>query len=146
MKKLLALVAISVVGYFSWTHFAADSPAVTTYRAFARAWAYQDYDAARDLTLDGSPARKMVDARIDLRKKGGFPGATMSINALSYSILSEIASDGGRLVTLRAQQSIRVSGMGGESAFGRPGLDEHVVTLEAKGATWKVTSFSEKQL
>jgi len=146
MKKLIALAVFSVVGYFAWGHFAADSPAVKTYRAFARAWAYEDLESARDFTLEGSPARELVDTRLDLKKRGAIPGATYSINALAHSILSETTTDGGRTTRLEARQMIRVSGMGGESAFGRPGTDEHVVTLKLDGATWKVAEFSEKQL
>jgi hypothetical protein len=146
MKKLLALVVLSVVGYVAWTHFAVESPAVTAYRAFARAWAYEDFGAARGLTLEGSPARKMVDARLDLKKRGGVTGATYSINGLRFSILSERITDGGRTTTLTARQTIRVSGMGVESAFGRPATDEHLVTLKSDGGTWKVTEFTVKEL
>jgi hypothetical protein len=146
MKKLLVLVVLSVVGYVTWTRFAVESPAVTAYREFARAWAYEDFDAARGLTLEESPARKMVDARLDLKKRGGMTGATYSIDGLRLSILSERVTDGGRTTALTARQMIRVSGMGVESAFGRPATDEHAVTLKSDGGTWKVTEFTSKQL
>jgi hypothetical protein len=146
MKRLLALVTLSAVAYVAWAHFAVESPAVTAYRAFARSWAYENYDAARDMTLEGSPARKMVDARLDLKKRGGTTGATYSINGLTLSIISERVTDGGRTTTLAARQTIRVSGMGVESAFGRPATDEHLVTLKSDGGTWKVTEFTVKEL
>jgi hypothetical protein len=146
MRKLFVLAALVGIGLLAWRSFGPESGARKAYAEFARAWAFGNYESARDLTLEGSPARKMVDDRLDLRKKGGFPGATFSINALSHSILAETASDGGTAVTLKVQQTIRVSGMGEESAFGRPAYDEQDVVMRASGAAWKVASFDERPL
>ncbi len=88
----------------------------------------------------------MVDDRLELRKRGALPGATYSINSLRSSILSQRITDGGRTTTLTARQMIRVSGMGVESAFGRPATDEHGVTLKSDGGAWKVTEFTVKAL
>src|SRR5262249_35835362 len=145
-KKLLALALVVGSCWLAWSRWSHESEAVKAYRDFAHAWAYMNYETARDLTLDGSAARKMVDDRIDLIKKAGGMGATFGINSLSHRILEEKVADGGKTVTLKAQQSIRVSGMGQESAFGRPATDEHVVTLKKDGATWKVAIFQERQL
>src|SRR5262245_37207326 len=146
MRKYLALTAVALLALVAWNHLRPESGARKAYSDFASAWAYQNLEAARGLTAEGSPAQHMVDSRIELMRRGAFSGATLGINGLSHSVLSQSDDDGGRTVTLRVQQKINVSGMGQESAFGRPAFDEQIVTLKADGSSWKVFSFEEKPL
>jgi hypothetical protein len=140
------LTAVGLLAIAAISHMRPESGARKTYSEFARAWAYQNLEAARTLTVEGSPARRMVDSRIDLRKRGAFPGSTLGINGLSHSVLSQFDEDGGRTITLRVQQKINLSGMGEESAMGRPSFDEQIVTLKAEGESWKVFAFEERPL
>lgn len=146
MRKYLALTAVGLLALVAWNHLRPESGARKAYSDFARAWAYQNLDTARGLTAEGSPARQMVDARINLMKRGVYPGGTLGINGLSHSILSELDEDGGRTITLKVQQRVSLSGMGEESATVRPSFDEQIVTLKADGVTWKVFSFEERPL
>ncbi len=143
MKKLSVVLVLAGVGYLAWTLLGTESDAARSYREFAQAWAQDRLEDALELTAEGSEARRMVESRIDQKKHGLPTGITYAITGLSFNVIAEKAADSGSVVTLRAEQTTRVTGAGQESAFGRPVLADHEVTLKAEGSRWRVVAFKE---
>lgn len=145
MKQLSVVIVLAGIGYLAWTLLGAESDAVRCYKEFAEAWADQRFDAALELTAEGSEARRMVASRIAReQRKGTSTGVTYGVTGLAFDVTSERTAGDGRTVSLRAQQTTRITGAGQEPAFGRPVLAEHEVELRAEGTAWKVMSFQER--
>jgi hypothetical protein len=144
MKKISVVLVLAGIGYLAWTLLGAESDAARCYKEFADAWAHQRLDDALALTAVGSPARRLVEERIERKRRALPAGMTYGIAGLAFNVISEREAEDGRTVTLRAEQTTRVTGAGQESAFGRPVLADHEVTLTAEGSRWKVISFEEK--
>jgi hypothetical protein len=146
MKKLIVLVALVGAGFLAWQKFSRESEAVKAYRDFAEAYAYNRLDQAKEMTVKGSSACRDIERKIDLHNKVGFAGMTYGITSMSFNVLDEQESEGGKTIKLKVQQTRRITGGGMESAMGHPVVDEHDVTLKADGASWKIASFAEREL
>ncbi len=143
MKKMSVVLVLAGVGYLAWTLLGAESDAARSYSEFAHAWAEERLDDALEMTAEGSEARRMVESRIDRQKSGPPTGITYAVTGVSFNVISEKALGEGGTVILRAEQTVRITGAGQESAFGRPVLADHEVTLKAEGTRWRVIAFKE---
>ncbi len=143
MKKTPVTLVLAAIGYLAWALLAAESDAALCYREFAGAWEQGRLDEALSLTAEGSEARRMVESRIDRKRRGLPAGIADSPSGVAFDVVSERAIDGGRTVILRARQPTLVAGAGEEPAPERSPLAEHEVTLTIEGARWKVASFEE---
>lgn len=142
MKKLVIVALIVAAALFGYRVMFAKSAAFETYQQFAELMAYGQTDEAIALCASGSQADdelKLAAARKKMRRGTGM---TYSITGISYSLRSE--SREGDEVTLDVHQTVRISGGGQESAFGRPVVHRQRVSLKETAAGWRVSEFDDE--
>ena len=138
MKALLVLLLLGGAGYGGyWFLTRADSEAVATYKAYAKAMATRDFEKAKSLAV-GEPADKADQiARAFAILKTGW-----SADSVRYSVESEDTSgDKVEIVGIESGFYSSDVGSGGHAARTR-----QKVTVEKQGDAWKVTRFEEEQI
>lgn len=142
MKKLVIVALIVAAAFLAYRVMFAKSAAFETYQQFAELMAYGQTGEAIALCAPGSQAANELKLAAARKKMRRGTGATYSITGISYSVQDERRQ--GDEVTLTVNQTVRVSGGGQESAFGRPVLHEQRVTLKETGSGWRISEFDDE--
>jgi hypothetical protein len=153
LKTVVLLLILVGGGYYGYRKFFAQpSDACRAYQKFAELMAYAKYNQAKAMTSgDATDAVEAAAAPISTPVGGGIDRAEMvnqiagEVTGVSYSIESEVASDGGDKVTIAATQYVHRYRPGDRAVGGGvTNKVKHNVVLEREGSEWKVTSFEEK--
>jgi len=138
MIKLLVFVLLAAGGWYGYTHYLADSPAVSTYKDFAESWANNRTREVQGIISSSVMANAMGPQSFP--KVVGDPIGM--VRASSFQIESETVS--GNRVSVRATQSVEFDPPGVTSVFGGAATASlhEAIDLENTADGWRVISFS----
>lgn len=139
VKTLILLLLLALAGFLFYDYATSQySPDAMAYKRFANAVMEGDASRVRSMAADDSVMDAIQAAGHRLEWINGEP------RFVYYTFLRRMPSEDGSRVDLTVRQSIRVDPEGSDSFFGTEiRRDQHRVTLEREGPTWRVTQFED---